>query len=143
MKNEENEINNKIKNSRLKYLKLLRITILLPIIIVIVWGIVIGNILIVVSAIALSFIVSYPFKRAISKECKIKDEREYYISEKASRQTLFITTILGIYTGVILDTISNQNPQYKIAGITLNIAVLVVIIIYAVLYTYNKRKYGN
>jgi len=107
------------------------------------WGIEIGNIFVVVSGIALSFIISYPFKRIISKECKIKDERGYYISEKASKQTLFIFSILAIYMGIVLDTFGNQYPPYLQAGITLNISVLVIIAIYAVSYTYNKRKYGN
>ncbi len=115
----------------------------MPILILIVWGIVIGNILVVISGIVLSFIVTYPFKRVISKKHKNKDERDYYIGEKASRQTLFIIIIIGIYAGVVLDTISNQYYPYKIAGLTLNIAVLVVAIIYAVLYMYNKRKYSN
>ena len=111
LNNEENGMSDdkKDKNSLFKYLKIIRIIILIPVVILIIWGIINGNILAVIFGVTLSFIISYPFKRKIRKEFKVKDERAYYISEKASRQTLFVFTIMTIY---------------------------------AVFYTYNKRKYG-
>ncbi|MGA2676146.1 MAG: DUF2178 domain-containing protein [Methanobacterium sp.] len=144
MKNEENEIydDKKNKNSIFKYLQIIRIILLIPVVLLIIWGIINGNLLTVIFGVALSFIISYPFKRKIRKEFKVKDERAYYISEKASRQTLFVFTIMVIYLGIILDTLSYRYPQYTPIGITLNISGVVIIIIYAVFYTYNKRKYG-
>ncbi len=143
MKDEDNEIyiDKKDKNSLLGY-QILRIILLIPVIILIVWGIINGNLIAVISGVALSFIISYPFKRKIRKEFKVKDERAYYISEKASRQSLFISIILIIYLGIVLDTLSYQYHQYSPVAITLNILGAVVIIIYAVFYTYYKRKYG-
>jgi uncharacterized membrane protein len=144
LNNEENGMSDdkKDKNSLFKYLKIIRIIILIPVVILIIWGIINGNILAVIFGVTLSFIISYPFKRKIRKEFKVKDERAYYISEKASRQTLFVFTIMTIYLGIVLDTLSYHYPQYAPVGITLNISGVVIIIIYAVFYTYNKRKYG-
>ena len=143
MKDEKNETkSNNDKNSHLRHLQLLRIIILTPAIILIIYGISTGNLLITASAVALTFIIAYPFKIKIEKEFKVKDERRYYIGEKAARQTLIIFTLAAIYLGIALDTVTKQYPQYATVGITLNITGFVIIVIYASFYAYYKRKYG-
>ena len=67
MKNEENEIydDKKNKNSIFKYLQIIRIILLIPVVLLIIWGIINGNLLTVFFGVALSFVISYPFKRKI------------------------------------------------------------------------------
>ncbi len=144
MKDEKYEIESKKddKNSRLRRLQVLRIIILLPAVILIIYGISTGNLLVTASAVALTFIIAYPFKIKIEKEFKVKDERGYYIGEKAARQTLIIFTLAAIYLGIALDTVTKQYPQYTTIGITLNISGFVIIILYASFYAYYKRKYS-
>jgi len=73
----------------------------------------------------------------------IEDERNVRINEKAAMKALEVFVIGSVITGVVLYSLSNQESDYTQAGLTLGIAVTVLLLLYAIFQTRYGRLPGE
>ncbi len=73
----------------------------------------------------------------------IEDERNVRINEKAAMKALEVFVIGSVISGVVLYSLSNQEADFTQAGLTLGIAVTVLLLIYAIFQTHYGRLPGE
>ena len=103
------------------------------------WSVAIGNAVIPIPAAIGGAGLLYVLRKRLKEV--VEDERNYRISEKASRSTVQISAFLMAITGAVLIAlnISGASP-FREVGLTLAFSGCALLIIYLTFYSYYSRK---
>ena len=103
------------------------------------WSIAIGNAVVPIPAAIGGAVLLYLLRRQVSDV--IEDERNYRISEKASRFAIQVFAIVTAITGITLTAVSTGNhATFRDVGLTLAFCACGLLILYMISYTYHSRK---
>jgi putative transcriptional regulator len=103
------------------------------------WSIAIGNAVVPIPAAIGGAVLLYLLRRQVSDV--IEDERNYRISEKASRFAIQVFAIITAITGITLTAVSTDNHSpFREVGLTLAFCACGLLILYMISYTYHNRK---
>jgi len=103
------------------------------------WSVAIGNAVIPVPAALGGVGLIYLCKRRLSEV--VEDERNYRISEKASRSTIQISAFSMAIIGTVLVALNIDSPSpFKEVGLALVFSACALLIIYMAFYSYYSQK---
>ena len=103
------------------------------------WSVAIGNAVIPIPAAIGGAGLLYLLRKQLKEV--IEDERNYRISEKASRTTIQISAFLmGIIGAVLIALNIGGNSPFREVGLTLAFSACALLLLYLTFYSYYSRK---
>jgi len=103
------------------------------------WSIATGNGVVPVPAVIGGVVVLYLLRRQVHGVAQ--DERNYRVSEKASRLAIQVFALVTAISGVTLTAASTSDPSpFREVGLTLAFCACGLLILYLVSYAYHARR---
>jgi len=125
-----------------KAFKFCRVAITLSVAALLGWSVVIGQAMPGLIAVLVGLALLY-FCRSRSRTT-LEDERNYRISEKASRMTLRLFGVIAGITGVVLMILGRSgHGELGQIGFILGYSVCALLVLYLIFYGYYSRTHGG
>jgi len=122
-----------------RWFRLCAAAITVTIVALIGWSIATENTLVPIAAVIGGVVLLYLLRRQVRDV--IEDERNYRISEKASRFAIQVFAFITAITGITLTTVSTgDSPPFREVGLTLAFCACGLLILYLISYAYHSRK---
>lgn len=103
------------------------------------WSIATGNAVVPIPAVLGGGVLLYLLKRQVSDV--VEDERNYRVSEKASRFSIRVFVLVTATGGMALTaTSTNDSPSLRAVGLTLAFCACSLLILYLISYAYHRRR---
>ena len=103
------------------------------------WSIAIGNAVVPIPAVLGGAVLLYLLRRQVSEV--MEDERNYRLSEKASRFAIQVFALVTAISGITLTAVStSDSPPFRQVGLTLAFCACGLLILYLISYAYHSRK---
>jgi len=103
------------------------------------WSIVTGNAVVLIPAALGGAVLLYLLRRQVSEV--IADERNYRVSEKASRFAIQVFALVTAISGITVTAVStSDSPPFRQVGLTLAFCACGLLILYLISYAYHSRK---
>ena len=122
-----------------RWFRLLGAVITLTVVALIGWSVATENVGVPIPAVIIGLVLLYLLRRQVREV--VEDERNYKISEKASRFTIQVFALVAAISGVILIAVSTDDSTLlREVGLTLAFCACGILILYLISYTYHSRK---
>ena len=122
-----------------RWFRLLVAVITLTVVVLIGWSIAIENAVVPIPAVIVGLVLLYLLRRQVREV--VEDERNYKISEKASRFAIQVFALVAAISGVTLIAVStNDSTLLREVGLTLAFCACGILILYLISYAYHSRK---
>lgn len=122
-----------------RWFRLLGAVITLTVVALIGWSIATENAVVPIPAAIVGLVLLYLLRRQVRDV--VEDERNYKISEKASRFAMQVFAVVAAISGVTLTALStNDSTPLREAGLTLAFCACGLLILYLIAYAYHSRK---
>ena len=103
------------------------------------WSIATGNAVVPVPVVIGGAVLLYLLRRQVSDV--IADERNYRVSEKASRFAIQVFALVTAISGITLTAVStNDSTPFRDVGLTLAFCACALLTLYMISYAYHSRK---
>jgi uncharacterized membrane protein len=122
-----------------RWFRLLVAVITLTVVVLIGWSIATENAVVPIPAVIVGLVLFYLLRRQVREV--VEDERNYKISEKASRFAIQVFALVAAISGVTLIAVStNDSALLREVGLTLAFCACGILILYLISYAYHSRK---
>jgi uncharacterized membrane protein len=123
-----------------RWFRLLGAVITLTVVALIGWSIATENAVVPIPAAIIGLMLLYLLRRQVRDV--VEDERNYKISEKASRFAMQVFAVVAAISGVTLTALSTNDstPPLREVGLTLAFCACGLSILYLIAYAYHSRK---
>jgi uncharacterized membrane protein len=122
-----------------RWFRLLVAVITLTVVVLIGWSIATENAVVPIPAVIVGLVLLYLLRRQVREV--VEDERNYKISEKASRFAIQVFALVAAISGVTLIAVStNDSALLREVGLTLAFCSCGILILYLISYAYHSRK---
>jgi uncharacterized membrane protein len=122
-----------------RWFRLLGAVITLAVVALISWSVATENAVVPIPAVIVGLVLLYLLRRQVSEV--VEDERNYKISEKASRFTIQVFALVAAISGITLIAVStNDSTILREVGLTLAFCACSILILYLISYAYHSRK---
>ena len=122
-----------------RWFRLLVAVITLTVVVLIGWSIATENAVVPIPAVIVCLVLLYLVRRQVREV--VEDERNYRISEKASRFAIQVFALVATISGVTLIAVStNDSTLLREVGLTLAFCACGILILYLISYAYHSRK---
>jgi len=122
-----------------RWFRLLVAVITLTVVVLIGWSIATENAVVPIPAVIVCLVLLYLLRRQVREV--VEDERNYRISEKASRFAIQVFALVATISGVTLIAVStNDSTLLREVGLTLAFCACGILILYLISYAYHSRK---
>jgi uncharacterized membrane protein len=122
-----------------RWFRLLVAVITLTVVVLIGWSIATENAVVPIPAVIVGLVLLYLLRRQVREV--VEDERNYKISEKASRFAIQVFALVAAISGVTLIAVStNDSALLREVGLTLAFCACGILILYLISYAYHSRK---
>ena len=122
-----------------RWFRLLVAVITLTVVVLIGWSIATENAVVPIPAVIVGLVLLYLLRRQVREV--VEDERNYRISEKASRFAIQVFALVAAISGVTLIAVStNDSALLREVGLTLAFCSCGILILYLISYAYHSRK---
>jgi len=103
------------------------------------WSIAIGNAVVPIPAVLGGAVLLYLLRRQVSEV--MEDERNYRLSEKASRFAIQVFALVTAISGITLTAVStSDSPPFRQVGLTLAFCACGLLILYLISYAYHSSR---
>jgi uncharacterized membrane protein len=122
-----------------RWFRLLGAAITLTVVALIGWSVATENAVVPIPAVIVGLVLLYLLRRQVRGV--VEDERNYKISEKASRFTIQVFALVAAISGITLIAVStNDSTILREVGLTLAFCACSILILYLISYAYHSRK---
>jgi uncharacterized membrane protein len=122
-----------------RWFRLLVAVITLTVVVLVGWSIATENAVVPIPAVIVGLVLLYLLRRQVREV--VEDERNYKISEKASRFAIQVFALVAAISGVTLIAVStNDSALLREVGLTLAFCACGILILYLISYAYHSRK---
>ena len=103
------------------------------------WAIAIGNAVVPIPTVLGGTVLLYLLRRQVSEV--MEDERNYRLSEKASRFAIQVFALVTAISGITLTAVStSDSPPFRQVGLTLAFCACGLLILYLISYAYHSSR---
>jgi uncharacterized membrane protein len=103
------------------------------------WSIATGNAFVPVPTVLGGAVLLYLLRRQVSEV--VADERNYRVSEKASRLAIQVFALVTAISGIALTAVSSSDSSpFRAVGLTLAFCACGLLVLYVVSYAYHSRR---
>jgi uncharacterized membrane protein len=103
------------------------------------WSIATENAVVPIPTVLGGIVLLYLLRRQVKDV--VEDERNYRISEKASRSAIQVFALIAAITGITLTAVSTEDSSLsREVGLTLAFCACGLLVLYMISYAYHSRK---